>query len=205
MKNATRILLTFLLLPGLRVSGQELRTDPTVNSIFTSREISNLEKILNFFAQQICTSGEIDDHQEISCYTSYCRNLKERTSAFSSVDLKLSLAAQREFYNRLDTSTFNEIWHHEKSWNTKTGDTITRINLDPEGNYAKFLEALGHEYSQVGEYYDDLESMGGICPTQLAQLLMNYREFNFTDERIRLLFAIHYLTMNEQFSGKKEN
>jgi hypothetical protein len=205
MKKTNQIVLTFLLLISSSIFGQDLQTDSTMNSIFTSAEINNLEKILIFFSNQICKLEDLDNHHAIDCFESYCKNLKERTNAFGSVDLMLSLKEQKVFYNNIDSFTFNEIWHFEKAWKPKTTDTIIEIDINPNGKYAKFLKSLGQEYDKVGKYYQDLESLGGICPTMIAELLMNYQEFNFRDERIRLLFAIHYLTMNDQFSEKSEN
>jgi len=205
MKKTNQILVTFILLISSSTFGQYLQTDSTINSIFTSEEINNLEKIMNFFSDQICKLEYIENHHTINCFESYCKNLKERTNAFSSVDLNLSLKEQKIFYDNIDSSTFNEIWHYEKGWKPKTNDTIIEIDIDPNGKYAKFLRSLGQDYSKVGEYYDDFESIGGISPTMIAELLINYKEFNFRDDRIRLLFAIHYLTMNDQFSEKKEN
>ena len=197
--------MTCLLLIASTISGQDLRTDSTLNSIFTTQEINNLEKVLNFFTTQICKLEEVDSHQEIDCFEQYCKNLKKRARDLSSIDLKLSLEEQRKFYTRIDPSSFHEVWHYEKLWKPKTTDTVIIINVDPDGRYARFLNSLGQEHEKVGQYYQDLESLGGICPTMIAELLMNYKAFDFTDERIRLLFAIHYLTMNDQFSAIEEN
>ncbi len=205
MKKTNQILLTFLLLISSNIFGQDIKTDSTMNSIFNIQEINNLEKILNFFTEQICELEGIENHNSIECFNSYCKNLKERSVASGSIDLKLSLEKQKIFYDNIQQSTFNQIWHYEKAWKPKTTDTIIEINIDPKGKYAKFLKLMGQEYNKVNTYYHDLESSGGICPSMIAELLMNYQEFHFKDERIRLLFAIHYLTMNDLFSVKKEN
>lgn len=200
MKNTSQLLLFFLLLFSSSLSGQNLKTDSTVNSIFTAQEISDLEKILNFFTHQICEVEDINKIQAAGCFESYFKNLEERSRGSSHFNLKLSLEKQKTFYNSIDTSTFNDIWHYQKLQNLITRDTIIELSLDPGGKYAEFLHALGQEYDKVGLYYDDLKACGGISPVTMAELMKNYQEFPFNDERIRLLFAIHYLTLNDQFS-----
>ena len=205
MNKPNHILLPFLLLISSTIFGQGLKTDSTMSSIFNIQEINNLEKILDFFTEQICELEGIENHNVIDCFNSYCKNLKEMSAASGSIDINLSLDEQKRFYDNIQQSTFNQIWHYEKTWIPNTTDTIFEINIDPKGKYAKFLKSMGQEYDKVDEYFNNLESSGGICPSMISELLMNYQEFKFNDERIRLLFAIHYLTINDRFSEKKDN
>ena len=71
------------------------------------------------------------------------------------------------------------------------------LNLD--GKYFKFLQELAKEYERVDKYYvTQIGSVGSLLyPPAIAEILMKYEYYNLSDDRIRLLIAIHYIILNK--------
>lgn len=78
-------------------------------------------------------------------------------------------------------------------------DTLKYLDLRTDGKYAEFLKKLGKENEVVQEYYEELQASVGISPGMAAHLLMNPEDYDVNDVRVKLLVAIHYLTMNDQY------
>lgn len=205
MKNICGISLMLILCCGLSVHGQELYSSSPINSIFTKVEIEDLEDILTFFSDQICTVEQLDTNYIKNCYFSYCERLKVESTETGIIDLKIPFDKQRILYKTIDDSTFYQIWSFGTYLTQNTSEPLVGIQLNPHGKYAAFLKSLGQEYQNVNEYYNDLVATGDIAPSMTAELLINYNDFNLPDQRIKLLMAIHYLTLNDQLERNERD
>ncbi|MBK8627678.1 MAG: hypothetical protein IPN86_19590 [Saprospiraceae bacterium] len=77
-------------------------------------------------------------------------------------------------------------------------DSIQSIHI----NKGKYLDYLEKEISQINPktklYIEKFSMAGDISPSIFADVVKNYGEYDIEDERIRLLIAIHYLTINHR-------
>jgi hypothetical protein len=179
-------------------NGQELQNHGMIDSIFNDKEIQDLEIILNFFNEEICSLKTIEQHPITQCYLEFCQRLKTDAETTGAIDTGIPFERQNEVYQRINDATFVQIWTINKSWIPNTTDTLRELDLNPGGKYAEFLFSLGKEFSEVNEYVENLMALISISPSMKAEFLMNYNNFDLSDQRIRLLFAIHYLTINDQ-------
>jgi hypothetical protein len=68
----------------------------------------------------------------------------------------------------------------------------------------EFLKTFGEEDSVINNYYNSLDIAGDISPTMFADLAINYKNYNLKDPKIRLIIAIHYLTLNDKYERKEK-
>ena len=71
-------------------------------------------------------------------------------------------------------------------------------DLYQKSDYIKFLEDVGKENEKVAFYHDRFMQVGDISPTIVAFMMKEINEEDVMDERVRLMMAIHYLTLNEK-------
>jgi len=199
MKISYLILLMFnLTLISCSSKRDKLGDNSSIQSIFNEKEIIDLEKILVFFENQISEieNRPIEDLQK--CYESFFIRL-EKAEETGFVETKIPFGKQLNFYNEIDTTTFNQIWCFHRSWNYGSSDTLKSISINLKGKYVVFLESLGKEHGLIKKYDEMLRGSGDISGGMVASLLMFHKKYDTNDIRIRLLIAIHYLTLNDQF------
>jgi len=182
----------------------KLESNKTITSIFQEKEIQDLKKILNFFNDQICGS-EISDRSKLhDCYTKYFKRLKEVSISEGDIRIGISYDEQKKLYENLNDETFDEIWYFIKSWHQGSTDTLKNMQYRPNGKYVRFLEEFGKKNEKINDYYESCIASGGIPPTRVADVIYNYEDYNIKDVRVRLVIAIHYLTMNDGYQRKEK-
>jgi len=211
MKKISQILALILLISCTNSNTQDLESDPTINSVFSKNEIQDLKTILIFFNDQICSIAGNEKSNCLECYNNYCQYMYTTVNSDSgNFDIKIPYEEQQELYNKINDSTFNQIWVFSRCWNPnppeiiKAGgaimnpDTLKCIAMNRFEKYSEFIEKLGHEYELIGEYNENLQSAGDISPVCVSEIICEYKALDFNDERVQLFFAIHYLTLNDQ-------
>lgn len=167
---------------------------PLIKETFNKSEIVDLEKILTFFDYQI--------HQEFKT-----KSIKDDYSFFYKKSLKdlengimyigFSLRQQDSLFREINQKTISEIWNKGKSF--KETDTVNIIYLKTDSKYIEFLKSLGKKNNYIKSYTDDLTNFLDITPHQSYFFTNNYDSLNFNDDRVRLIIAIHYLTLNDTY------
>jgi hypothetical protein len=178
-------------------SNLNLESNQTVKSVFNKSEIKDLSRILKFFNEQICSIQRVDQVNPSECYRSFFERMK-KTSDEGFINIEIPYKEQQILYTQIRESTFEEIWSIGKSWIPHTTDTTKSIYYNHEGKFVAFLKELGNENKMIKNYYDAYESCGDICPSIVADLIMNYENYDIKDVRVQLVVAIHYLTLNDQ-------
>ncbi len=203
MKRIYQII-ALLILVGCSGTNQEhLESNSTVTGVFNKSEIQDLAKILKFFDEQICATQQVDISKLSDCYQSFFERMEEAEKT-GSIEIKIPFSEQQNLYRQINDSTFNEIWHFGKSSYRNSPDTLRSISLKYNSKYVNFLKELGTDDKIIKNYYDNFKASGGISPSMVASLLVNYDNYNINDIRVRLVIAIHYLTMNDQFERKEK-
>jgi len=193
-------LLLLLLLLSCCKEDKTLGKSPTIMKLFNKHEILDLERILTFFDNQII--GEFKSKSLRKNYSLFHEKSLKRLDS-GEIYLGFSYEKQDKLILELKKSTFKKIWDLGKSYNNNNKDTTSIINLKVDGNYMKFLEIIGKENIAIKKYVDDLTFNYDITPSQSYFFVNNYDSIDIKDERIRLMIAIHYLTLNNIY-GKRE-
>jgi hypothetical protein len=198
------LILTFILtLISCSRTDEKLGDNQTVKSIFDNSEIQDLEKILTFFEHQICKTENISPDNALICYESFFSRM-DKAEESGDIDIQIPFENQIELYNQIDTSTFNQLWTINWSWKFGALDSLKSITFNYKGKYARFLESFGTENKIIKDYYESFQAAGDISPNMVIRLLKMYKDYDTKDIRIRLLVAMHYLTMNDQYKRKEK-
>ena len=68
-----------------------------------------------------------------------------------------------------------------------------------KGRYFQIIKDLSKENDRIFYYKENLERLDGLSPSSITEILKNYKFYNLEDSRVKLMIAIHYLTVNSQF------
>ncbi|WP_159523903.1 hypothetical protein [Sunxiuqinia indica] len=203
MKNLLLISTMIIALSCTTQSQNNLSNDQTIKEWFNTTEINDLVKIQSFFDRSI---GLTESDKQENLEKEYTDFFLQNSGIEKVSDFKLSInfSDQKKLYNQLDQKTFDDIW--KISWSTKwnSNDTLKHIQLNRQGKYVQFLKTFGEQGTVINSYYNSLEIAGDISPTMVADLVKNYKNYNINDPKIRLIIAIHYLTLNDQFERKEK-
>ena len=188
----------YLLLPlitfGCANTNQSLENDAIITAIFTNQEAKELQVILDFFIDEICTSEEIEQSEIASGFDRYMEELQAGVP-YGVLDLDFNYKKQVELY---DLSVSKEIWRRDTVFNSMD-EMRTQNSINLHGKYRAFLDKLGEDKPEIAEYYDHLLSAGTIGVRAQTMLLMFPEKFETNNVGVQLLIAIHYLTLFEGF------
>jgi len=203
MKLTLQILIYLIFAISCTTATNGLKSDKTINKIFNKDEIKDLEILVNFFENQICLGQNIDLKNKQDCYESFFKHMVH-CEEIGEVILNISFEAQKKIYDEISQSTFNQIWAIGKTWEHNSTDTLKYLFLNEKGKYIKFLKEFGTVNPFVEGYYDSFKLIGDISPSMFAGIIMRYKEFDISDAKFRLLLAIHYLTVNDDYERKEK-
>ncbi len=184
-------------------TNEKLADNQTIKLTFDSDEINDLQKILTFFESQICKTENISSNNVKKCYESFFMRM-EKAEETGNIDIKISFDTQLTLYEEIDSATFYQLWTFNRSWRRDSPDTLKSMTYNYNGKYVKFIKAFGEEDRVVNDYYESFQAVGDIGPNMVARILKMYKDYDTDDIRIRLLIAIHYLTMNDQYERKEK-
>jgi len=166
-----------------------------VTNIFTGEEIQDLEKIVTFFNESICKSENIDSVDVDECYEQFFIRMHKAADS-GKIDIQILHQSQDKLIADLDKNTVDQIWL--RTDRIMGSDTLEALQYRRDGKFVEFLRALGQDNENVKDYVELLEIFGIVSPSMLSDPIVNYQEYNIQDKRMKLMIAVHYLTLNEQ-------
>ncbi|MCK5676954.1 MAG: hypothetical protein KAH72_00555 [Flavobacteriaceae bacterium] len=174
---------------------KSLKYSKGLNQSFEKKEINDLYKILNFFDNQIMSSFKSKSMIEsYDLFNVKDLELKDEGLIFGNIPF----SKQKELYSSINKSTFNEIWNLGKSFK-ENGRESSIVFIRTDGKYANYLQELGLKNNFIKIYIETIKNYNDIPPPLFYTITENYKNFDITDENIRLMIAIHYLTLNDNF------
>lgn len=195
MKKITYIIVLIILTScgSYNLKQKSLKYSKVLNQNFEKKEINDLYKILNFFDNQITSSFKSESL--IESYDLF--NVKDlELKAEGLIFGNISFSKQKELYSSINKSTFNEIWNLGKSFE-ENGKESSIVFIRTDGKYANYLQELGLKNNFIKIYIETIKNYNDIPPPLFYTITENYKNFDITDENIRLMIAIHYLTLND--------
>jgi hypothetical protein len=202
MKIQTIVISLIIFVIGCQSNPKSLEDYKDVNKIFEANEIEDLEKIVDFFNESICKSENLESTNVLNCYEQYFKRMRKAEET-GNVEMRISYQEQEKLMKEINLNTFNQIWTYGKTWK-KGSDTLEVVNIKYDSKYIKFLKEFGKGNIKAKNYVERFEAVGDISPSMFADVLINYKDYDVRDERIKLLIAIHYLTQNEQFKIREK-
>ena len=201
MKNIVNIIILTILISCASSKSTELKSNKTISKVFNKSEVKDLQIIFDFFNAQICDSKKMNKDLLNECYEKYCSEIKEQQETEYEFRSKVNFKEQLEMYEKINKSTFNTIWHFQKSLPIRERkDTLKYLGLSYTGKYKDFLHIYGKENKAVLEYSESFNASGDLSLIMMMGLLMNYDYYDISDIRTKLIIAIQYLTLNDQNS-----
>jgi len=164
-----------------------------LNNNFSKEQISDLNKITEFFKENVCTNINSDFK---TCYRE--TNHDSLIDSGYGMDLKINFDKQKELYKQISKSTFNEIWRFSEYTNL-SGTKAKSIDLVSTGRYQKYLKDIGKTNKIIAKYAYKIEAVGTFMPQDIVywEVLHDQKHFNLDDPNIQLILAIDYLTKND--------
>ncbi|HLW31569.1 MAG TPA: hypothetical protein VKX40_04855 [Aequorivita sp.] len=163
-----------------------------LNKNFTAEQIADLKKITDFFKTETC--GNMDFAK---CYkqTNHDSLQAEGKGFWTKIDFE----KQKELYEQISKSTFNEIWMFCESTFYPSETKAKSLCANATGKYQKFLADLGKTNPRIAKYAERIQAsvdFNGL-DIQYWEALKNKKYFDLNDPNIQLILAIHYLSLND--------
>jgi hypothetical protein len=200
--NQAFIIFLFLISMGYcnaQVDFPKLESSDVISRHFSAQEINELQKILDFFDSELCEKSSKDLAE---CYESFfSKVLKE--SETGDVYVKFPYSEQTELYRELDTAMFNEIWAYGKTWTHDVGDTLKYMDLNTQGSFQLLLKDIAKYNEGIKYYHEALLAVHGISPSMVGNIAYNASNYDISKSEIRLIIAIHYITLYDPFFRKE--
>jgi len=197
------ILYLFLILISLSCSkGQgefsELGKSEVIKNHFDKDDVRELNKVLEFFDDHVCNSVQIETENLDDCYKAFfSKNITE--SDKGNFFINIQYEKQLDLFNKISPSLFDKIWYFGKTWTHDSGDTLKTLNLKTKGSYPSLLKEIAQTNKGIEYYYNALINSGTISPSMVGNFTYNSSKYDIRKPEIRLIFAIHYLTLYDQY------
>ncbi len=190
-----RVLLIGFLIIQLNTFSSKNFATSEMKKNFTAKQIDDLEKIRDFFVNQIC-DGRNNNFEK--CFTKMLPELIE--FGWQPILEKVDFKKQKKLYESISQSTFDEIWEFQKITYPESENNLQSIASKYNGRYQKYLTELGTKNKQIEIYAKRLIEAGDFESMGLLQqnIYKNPNEFDLNDSNVQLLISVHYLTLNDQ-------
>ena len=197
-----RIILIFgIIILQLNFSCKSQYSATELKDNFSTEQIADLNKITAFFKNQMCLNMDSDFR---TCYERIPHEYLEATG--SGFWKNINFEKQKELYEQISKSTFNEIWTFCKSTEYKTGLETKSICPIVNGKYQKYLTKIGENNPEIAEYAKQIRQSGDFSVTGIryCNVLNRKKYYDLEDPNIQLILAIHYLSLNDQESRNEK-
>ncbi|WP_100610838.1 hypothetical protein [Confluentibacter lentus] len=171
-----------------------------LNNNFSNEQISDLNKITEFFKNQMC-------HNTNSDFKKCCKQIPHEylQATGSGFWTNIDFEKQKELYENISKSTFDEIWMFCKSTELPSGKESKKLCAVTNGKYQKFLSDFGNENPRIAEYANKIASVGDFNGLDIHyQEILKNKDFDLNDPNVQLILAIHYLSLNDHEKRKEE-
>lgn len=191
------VLLSILLLLVLSCT-EKLNITEELSNNFNNQQIEDLDKILNFFKNQVCE----DSIGFETCIKNMAQDLSKEGYYF--IGKKIDYSKQKKLYENIDQLTFNSIWSFCKTTDINKDITYDSLCFNVDGVYGDFLKQVSVKNSFYKFYYEGLINSGdfGSNGKLMNEIIKNKNSFDFEDYNNQLIISIEYLTLSDQQKRK---
>ena len=151
----TLILVFGIIILHLNFSCKTQYSVTELDNNFSPEQKTDLKKITGFFRNQMCLNMDTDFK---TCYARIPHEYLEATGNgfWANIDFE----KQKELYEKISKSTFDEIWMLCKSTEYKTGKETKSLCANAIGKYYKYLADLGKKNPRIAKYAEQINASG---------------------------------------------
>lgn len=192
------ILFTCALLVLLSCQNQSVQSfDEALNANSELELKDNADVIIAFFESQIMDSTHLKG-DTYSIFNNFRLQIFDQVSKSGDLDIPIDLTAQREFYQKLTWFFFTDTWGYGTSRYGRDSITYKSINLKPESEIIRLIKKRNLDDPFIANYCNNLLAAGDISPSNVAHMAIVLASEDLQKPKVRLLMALHYLTLNDQ-------
>ena len=173
-----RILILFLIILSACKQESEIQNP---DGIWTETELTELNTIVSEFDQILTAEYKTDSKKK--AYLEYSNYVFQN-------DIIPILNGMEKL-----SSDLKKFVVFDKIWWKYTDSNSEYFNLNTDSNYQIYLTEIGKTSDFIKDYTDRFNSASDIQPSVIAGFSKNIENLDLTDKNIRLIFAIHYLTL----------
>jgi hypothetical protein len=192
---------TAFLLISFVCYGQSSEVD--FNKYFSETEIKDLNTITDFFQNELC--GNSNRREFGSCIRKLVPDIIDFENNF--IEKKINYRRQKKLYNQISKNTFDKIWSLNKSWRLEEPKyEYETLSFSGNTEFIQFVLDLGKTNGFLSKYGQELRAVGGFDNgNYIASNIIEFLEsINIEDRGVQILFAIHYLSENDNRKRDKK-
>ena len=194
MKKKTLLIIFGILVLQLNFSCKAKYSTTELKDNFSTEQINDLERITDFFKNQLCLNKRSSFKK---CYKKLPHEYLEAIGnpVWSNINFK----KQKELYEQISKSTFDEIWGFSKAIYYNKDVTLKSIGSVYNAKYQKYLIELGKRNEAIKVYANKVVMAGDFPSHYLhySNVIKQKKYYDLNDPNIQLILAIHYLSLND--------
>ncbi|WP_396601509.1 hypothetical protein [Algibacter sp. R77976] len=154
-----------------------------LNGIFSEIEFQELTFLLRGFDDVLLEESQT--YSTKIAYWEFSQRVFENSSVpiIKGIDSLSNLVLQYKVFDKI-------WWKYQVSKSNKY-----KYNFSKESRYLEYLRLVGKKKKFIKSYAESLELTSDLLPSVVAGFAKNIKKTDLDDENIRLIFAIHYLTL----------
>jgi hypothetical protein len=156
-----------------------------LESFFKESEIKELKIIVDEFDKQILSNFGVNELE--NAYFKFFESIEQAKTSDEFI-MKISFINKGLILEKANKEALNLIWE----LNSLTSEIES---LKTKGPYVDFLMLSGKENSILKEYIESIINSGDVNPYSVGLLRTKARLLNINDSNMRLILAIHYLSI----------
>jgi len=144
-----------------------------------------------------------DCNQGVStCLSEYAESLADTMMANREIPEIFDDVSLMSVLDSLSPKLFSEIWYYGSQQKKASSDSIIhywKMDYRTSGKYIKNLSASSYiTDTTLKQYVEPAEASGTMSPSMVASLLLNHSLYDLNNERNRLIFVIHCITLDSR-------
>ncbi|OEK00099.1 hypothetical protein BFP97_00575 [Roseivirga sp. 4D4] len=203
MKSAiTHLLLLPLLLSILNSCNNLESKSSTVQDLNDSRLSESISQTMLFFEKSIGISSTMSEPDKFKHYDEFRLEMRAYFEGQEATSFPFDFNEQRTFYQTLDSYFFSNTW---SLGTVQFGPEPTKyisINLKAESDVMSYI-AYGEVSDFIQYYVKTLMAAGDISPTNVGHIALTLKKSDLVNPKVRLLMALHFLTINDQINRRQ--
>ncbi len=189
---------------------RELKSDKLISEFFNDKEIAELGKIILFFENLI--QEEVNEFETKKLYSKFLKQDSIRIVDEHQLFM-IDSKRRKKLFSSLSSSFFYTFF--DKGYSTKINPE-TKERLELEYNHLKVYNSTGlskfanfiKNYSKLNKHLKNYIRSAKIsneffAPSDQGLFIINYRNLDFSDIKIRLIYSMNYLIINERNKKSK--
>lgn len=194
------LLILLIVCQHLQSQSNDISDIKTISKCFGTDYQTNLLIVLDFFDNYIMTKYPQKENLKES-YIEYFEEINKANS-FEEIGkaIHIDSAIIKELLFKVDPSFIHNFWTcgliRKYSPRNDRKDLFFGCSINASDEIICFLKSIGKKYKFLQYYYERFIFMMDIEPRLIYGFHKNYKEYDFDKADIRLLTAIHYITLN---------